>query len=57
VVAGRGWAYDVLPYVSGTNGRYRTVVQSTAAAITTTQRGMVIFTLNHSGLNGEWRLH
>jgi len=46
-----------LPYVSASDGRYRAVVQSTAAAITTTQRGMVIFTLSHSGLNGEWRLH
>jgi hypothetical protein len=46
-----------LPYVTGTNGRYRATVQSTAATITTTQRGMVIFTLSHSGLNGEWRLH
>lgn len=47
-----------LPYLSGTNGNYRVVAQSTAfSAITSTVRGMAIVTVNHSGLNGEWRVY
>jgi len=46
-----------LAYLSGTNGNYRGIFQSTAySAITSTVRGMAIITVNHSGLNGEWRV-
>ena len=47
----------VMTYVSASNGNYRTVVQSTeSTAITDQLQGLAIFTVNHSGLNGEWRM-
>ena len=45
-----------VPYVT-TPGFYRTMAQSTeTSALTVGQRALAVFTLNHSGLNAEWRL-
>lgn len=47
----------VLSYVTASNGNYQTVAQSTeSTAIGANTRGLAIFTLNHSGLNAEWRV-
>lgn len=47
----------VLSYVTASDGNYRTVAQSTeTTAISRLTRGLAIFTLNHSGLNAEWRV-
>ena len=43
-------------YVTGTNGQYDGVVQSTAHSMDAGDRGMAIFTLDHSGLDSEWRV-
>lgn len=46
-----------LSYVSASNGNYRTVAQSTeTTGIGVSTKGMAVFTLNHSGLNAEWRV-
>lgn len=53
-------AAQALTYVSGSNGNYRAVFQSTSAvntAITTTVRGMIVISAAHSGLNAQWRPH
>lgn len=47
----------VCSYLAASNGNYRTVAQSTeTTAIGVNTRGLAVFTLNHSGLNAEWRL-
>lgn len=43
-------------YVSASNGNYRAVAQSTEHSMTISNRGLAIITVNHSGLNGEWRV-
>lgn len=46
-----------LSYLAATNGNYRQIFQSTSyTGITSTVRGVAIITVNHSGLNGEWRV-
>lgn len=46
-----------MPYVSGSNGNYRVVVQSTeSTGISVGSQGLVIFKATHAGLDGEWRL-
>lgn len=44
-----------LPYVSGSNGRYDAIIQSSGHSMTQGSVGMAVVTLNHSGLNGQWR--
>lgn len=47
-----------LPYVSATNGTYRTVIQSTeSTAFRRGDEGLGVFTLAHSGMNGKWWLN
>ena len=47
----------VMTYIAASNGDYRAVVQSTeSTAITDQLQGLAIVTVNHSGLNGEWRM-
>ena len=46
---------QTVAYVGGTNGNYRTTVQSTQHTMQAGQVGMAILTLNHLGLNAEWR--
>jgi len=46
-----------MTYVVGSNGGYRAIVQSTeATALTLTERGLAVYTLNQAGLNALWRL-
>lgn len=46
----------LMSYVSGTNGSYRATAQSTeTGALTVGDRGLAVYTLSHSGLNGQWR--
>lgn len=46
----------LLTYVPASNGGYRAVIQSTEqGALIATDRGVAIFTLVHSGMNGQWR--
>lgn len=48
----------VLAYTTGTNGNYRTVIQSTeSTALQRGDEGLAVFVLNHSGLNGKWWLN
>lgn len=43
-------------YVTGSNGGYRAVIQSTESTrLSLTERGLAIFRLSHSGMNAEWR--
>ena len=47
----------VMTYVTASDGNYRAVAQSTeSTAIGSNTRGLAIFTLNHLGLNAEWRV-
>lgn len=47
----------VLGYISGSNGNYRYIAQSTAfSAIHQSTPGMCIITVQDSGLDGEWRV-
>lgn len=41
-------------YVLGTNGIYRTTIQSTQHNMAVGTAGRAILTLNHLGVNGEW---
>lgn len=43
-------------YVAASNGNYRAVGQSTEHSMSVGTRGIAIITVNHSGLNGEWRV-
>ena len=43
-----------MPYVAGTNGNYRTVVQSTQHNMTYGRSGLARITLSHLGITGEW---
>jgi hypothetical protein len=45
-----------LTYVSGSNGIYRGVVQSTEHSMAVGTVGLSILTVNHLGLNAEWRV-
>ena len=46
-----------MTYVSGTNGNYRVVTQSSAAsALVDADFGVAIITVDHAGLDGEWRV-
>ena len=52
-------AAATLTYATGTNGTYRRAFQSTGtvgAGITSTVRGMAIITVDHSGLDAEFRV-
>lgn len=45
-----------MSYVAASNGAYRATVQSTEhGSLALVDVGVAIFTLNHSGLNGQWR--
>lgn len=47
-----------MSYVAASNGSYRAVVQSTAFVnqLTVGERAIGIITLNHSGLDGRWKI-
>ena len=46
-----------VPYVSGTNGNYRIVIQSTeSTALRRGNTALAVYVLSHSGLNGKWWL-
>ena len=44
-----------MAYVSGSNGRYDAIVQSTEHSMAQGSVGMAVISLVHSGLNGQWR--
>ena len=44
-----------MPYVSASNGTYRLAIQSTAHTLSSGDVGMAVITLDHSGLDAEWR--
>lgn len=44
-----------MPYVTGTNGRYETAIQSTAHTMPSKTQGLALIRIAHGGLNGEWR--
>lgn len=46
----------VMSYITASNGNYRATVQSTeATSIVEGTKGLLVFTVAHSGLNAEWR--
>lgn len=48
----------LMSYVAGSNGGYRAVIQSTESTrLTLMERGLIVYKLNHSGLNAEWRVN
>ncbi len=53
-VAQSNVAYSTM--VNSGNGGYDVVVQSTAHSMASNSLGMAIITLNHSGVDAEWRL-
>ncbi len=44
-----------MPYSTGSNGRYEAVIQSTVHSMAVGTVGMAVITVDHSGLDGEWR--
>jgi len=46
----------LMSYVTASKGAYRTTVQSTEhGSLALADRGIAIFTLNHAGMNAQWR--
>lgn len=45
-----------MPYLTGTNGNYRYVAQSTSHTMIMKQHGTAIITLDDSGLDAKWNV-
>lgn len=46
-----------LSYTTGSNGNYAYVAHSTdTSTITSTMRGVAVITVNHAGMDAEWRV-